>query len=312
MNDLLTEAFVIGLLAATLRIAAPLALAAMGELFSERSGVLNLGLEGMMLMGAFVGFWATWGTGNIFLGALAACFVGGLLALLMAFLTVDLKFDQVLASLGVFFVGSGMSGFFKRLLTNSETDAILRPLPAIFTEKIQAIPWIGPIFLSHNILFYITVVILIIGFIVFKYSSVGLKIKAVGENPRAADTIGVNVRAIRYGCVTIAGLLGGLTGMMISVGTLGVFREEMTLGRGFIAIAIVAFGRWNPTRTLIGALIFGGAYALQLRLQTFSMPIPNEVLLMLPYILTIAIMMIGAKGLSSPKALGTNYSREER
>ena len=170
----------------------------------------------------------------------------------MAFLTVDLKFDQVLASLGVFFIGAGMSGVFKRLLTMSDSTALLKPLPALFSENLVALPRIGPIFLSHNVLFYVTVLILIIVYIVFKYSSIGLKIKAVGENPSAADTNGINVRAIRYGCVLIAGLLGGLTGMMISVGTLGMFREEMTLGRGFIAIAIVAFGKWNPNRTIVG------------------------------------------------------------
>lgn len=309
MNQLLSDAFIIGLLAATLRIGAPLALASMGELFSERSGVLNLGLEGMMLIGAFTGFWATWASGYLLLGTIAASLAGGLLALLMAYLTVDLKFDQTLSGLGVFFIGSGLSGVLKRLLTLADKDALVKPLPAAFPEGLQALPWIGPILFSQNVLFFVTLVILTLGVIVFKYTNLGLKIKAVGENPKAADTSGVNVRAIRYGCIFIAGLLGGLMGIMISVGTLGVFRDEMTGGRGFIAIAIVAFGRWTPIRTIMGALIFGGAYALQLRLQAMNTPIPNEVLLMLPYLLTISLMMIGNKKASAPKALGTNYTR---
>lgn len=312
LDKLFSAAFLISLFSATIRMAGPISLAALGEIFSERSGVLNLGLEGIMLLGAFAGFWGFFVSHSLAVGILMAMFSGGLLALLMAYLTVTLNLDQVLCGLGIFLFGTGMARFLNRLtLGGSTTPAITPALLPVFPLALRKIPWIGPIIFGQNILIYLSWILILIAFFVFSRTSIGLRIKAVGENPRAADTIGLNVKRIRYACVILSGMLGGLAGMMVSVGSLGMFRENVTLGRGFIAIAIVAFGRWYPFRTFLGAIVFGWAYAFQLRMQTFNMPIPHQFMFMFPYILIILVMVLSAKGYIAPRALGTNYNRDE-
>ena len=306
------EAFVVSLLAGALRLSTPIILAALGEVFAERSGVLNLGVEGVMLMGAFASFWGASITGNAWLGLVIGMLAGALMGLLMAFFSVTLRVDQVNSGMGLYLLGLGMSSFLYRIAFGVRTTPpIIEGLNNISIPYLSDIPILGPILFQHDALVYIALLLVpILGFVLSK-TTLGLNIKAVGENPEAADTLGVNVNAIRYLCVIFGSMLGALGGAHISVAHLKIFADNMTVGRGFIAVAIVYFGKWRPAMTLVGALVFGSAYALQLWIQASGAPIPHQILLMLPYILTILILAIVARRARGPAALTKPFRRGE-
>lgn len=299
--------FIVILLAATLRLCSPLLLAALGEIFAERSGVLNLGIEGIMLMGALFGVMGPALTGNYIVGVLLAVLVGALMGLLMAFLSVTLRFDQVLSGLAIMFLGMGLSTFIYRPIAPLRVES----LGPVNIPILSQIPVIGPILFQQNILVYLTLVLVPISALILFRTTFGLKIRAVGENPKAADNLGVNVFRVRYICVVICGMLAALGGAYLSMGEIGAFREGITAGRGWIAIAIVYFGRWGPYRTLVGSLVFGGLFALQLNLQVLNVAVPYEFLLMLPYLLTVAILVVASKKAFGPAALCIPYERGE-
>jgi len=312
VETILSQAFMISLLSATLRLATPIIFAALGEIFTERSGILNLGVEGIMLMGAFAGFWGAYETGNLWLGVLLGMVVGGLMGLLMGFMSVTLRVDQVISGMGIYFLGLGLSSFLYRIAFGIRT---VPPTIEGFGETplplLSRIPILGPILFRQGIPVYAAMVLVPLSVILLYRTTLGLKIRAAGENPRAADTLGVNVFLVRYLCVILGGVLVGLGGVVLSTAHLKMFWENMTIGRGFIAVAIVYFGKWHPYRTFAGALLFGGAYALQLWFQALGAPVPHQLLLMLPYILTIAVLAMVARGAKGPAALGTPYKRGE-
>ena len=311
--ELITFPFVVGLLAAAVRLAAPILLAALGETFTERAGILNLGLEGIMLMGALTGFVGAYASGSLWLGVLAALLSGAVMGLLMGFMSVTAKVNQVVAGLGITILGSGLSTLLFRLFFGLRSTP---PTIDMFPE--QPIPWLnripvlGEMFFSHNILVYLALILVPVAWVVLYRTRFGLALRAVGERPDAVDTRGLSVDRLRYISLMIGGALAGLGGAFLPLANLGIFWTQITAGRGFIAIAVVVFARWDPVRALWGALLFGGAMALQLSLQTLKMPIPSELLLMLPYIITIIVLVGVSRRAEFPGAFAVPYSRGEK
>jgi simple sugar transport system permease protein len=308
MSDILTASFFIGILASGIRLATPYLYAALGETLGQRSGVLNLGVEGQMLMGAFAAFYVTFQTGNLWLGMLAAVVVGAAMGLAMAFVSINLQAVQGISGIGFYLFGLGMSTLlFQMLLGTVETVSGFSP---IHIPVLSDIPVIGEIFFQQNILVYIAFALVPITQFVLQRTTLGLKIRAVGENPEAADSLGVSVATVRYITVTLGGILSGVAGASMSIGLLNVFQQNMTSGLGFIAVALVYFGGWRPWGVLLGALLFSMVNALQLRLQIQGVPIPSDLMVMMPYILTIIALVLTVQRVRSPSALTKPFERE--
>jgi simple sugar transport system permease protein len=311
--DLITVSFVVGVLASAVRWAAPILYAALGEVFTERAGILNLGLEGIMLMGALSGFVGAYNTGSLWIGLLIAALVGMAMGLLMAFVSVTAKANQVVAGLGITILGGGLSTLLFRLFFGLRT----RP-PTIKTFQVHSLPLlgdlpiVGEVLFRHNVMVYLVFVLVGVAWVVLYRTRFGLALRAVGERPEAADTRGLNVTALRYIGLMIGGALAGLGGAYLPLADLGIFWTQMTAGRGFIAVAVVVFSRWDPVRALWGALVFGGAAALQTALQTLRAPIDSELLLMLPYIATIIVLVGISRRAEFPGAFAVPYSRGEK
>jgi simple sugar transport system permease protein len=308
MEDILTATFWIGILASGIRLATPYLFAALGETLGQRSGVLNLGVEGQMLMGAFTAFYVTLQTGNLWLAMLAAAAVGAVMGLAMAFVSIDLQAEQGISGIGFYLFGLGMSTLlFQMLVGTVETVSGFQP---IHIPWLSDIPVIGEIFFQQNILVYIAFALVPITQFMLQKTTLGLKIRAVGENPEAADSLGVSVRLVRYITVTLGGLLSGVAGASMSIGLLNVFQQNMTSGLGFIAVALVYFGAWRPYRVMLGALLFSMINALQLRLQLLpEWPLESEVMVMLPYIVTIVVLVLTVQRVRPPSALTKPFER---
>jgi simple sugar transport system permease protein len=279
--------FLTGLLAATLQAGTPLLLAALGELLAERAGVLNLGVEGMMLVGAMVGFSVDLATGSAALGCLAAAGAAGLLALGHAFLTVGLRANQVVTGLGLTVLGLGLSGFFGAARAGQRSLG-LAPLPL---PGLADLPGLGPVLFHHDALVYLALALVPATWWYLYRTRPGLILRACGENPRAADAWGEPVILSRYVHVVLGGLLAGLGGAYLSLGQTHMWTENMVAGRGWIALALVVFGFWQPFKVATGAVLFGGLGILQLRLQAAGTTLPPSLLGMLPYLLTVAALV---------------------
>lgn len=308
--ELITASFIIGILAASIRLATPILLTALGEIFTERAGILNLGLEGIMLMGALSGFLGAFWTGSLWLGVLAAILTGALFGLLMGFMSVTVKANQVVAGLGITILGSGLSTLLFRLAFGLRTTPpTLDIFPAAPIPWLSDLPVVGPVLFQHNVLVYLALVLVPVASLVLFRTHFGLTIRAVGESPDAVDTRGLNVSWIRYLSLAIGGALAGLGGGYLVLGSLGLFWTQMTAGRGFIAIAVVVFSKWSPWRALLGALVFGLAAAVQISLQTIRVPIASELLLMLPYLITILVLISVSRRAEFPSAFAVPYYR---
>jgi simple sugar transport system permease protein len=308
MEDIVTVAFWIGVLASGIRLATPYLFAAVGETLGQRSGVLNLGVEGQMLMGAFTAFYLTLQTGNLWLAMLAAAAVGAAMGLAMAYVSIDLHAQQGISGIGFYLFGLGMSTLLFQMLVG--TVETVSGFPRIHIPLLSDIPVIGEIFFQQNILVYIAFALVPIAQFVLMRTTLGLKIRAAGENPAAADSLGVSIRLVRYITVTIGGLLSGVAGASMSIGTLNVFQQNMTSGLGFIAVALVYFGGWRPLGVLLGALLFSMVSALQLRLQLIpDWPIPSDLMVMTPYIVTIIALVLTMQRVRSPSALTKPFER---
>ena len=308
MEDILTAAFWIGVLASGIRLATPYLFAALGETLGQRSGVLNLGVEGQMLMGAFVAFYVTLQTGNLWLAMLAAAAVGAMMGLAMAFVSINLQAEQGISGIGFYLFGLGMSTLLFQMLVGSVET--VSGFPPIHIPVLSDIPVIGEIFFQQNILVYIAFALVPIAQFVLMKTTLGLKIRAAGENPAAADSLGVSVSRVRYVTVTLGGLLSGVAGASMSIALLNVFQQNMTSGLGFIAVALVYFGGWRPLGVLLGALLFSMVSALQLRLQLIpDWPIPSDLMVMTPYIVTIIALVLTMQRVRSPSALTKPFER---
>jgi len=299
-----------GLFAATLRYATPLAFAAMGGIFSERSGVINIALEGMMLSGAFFGIWAAAWSGSWVVGILMAMVFGGFLALIHAFFSIHLRADQIVSGTAINFLALGLTGYLFRYIYGTEgTPSDVSRIPDVSVPGLDKIPFIGDVIGTMNLMIWLMLLLLVLTWIVLFKTPVGLRIRSVGEHPRAADTVGISVYGIRYGCVVLSGMLAALGGAYLSIGFVGSFNENMTVGRGYIALAAVIFGKWRPFPAFAACLLFGFSSGLAQRLQTEA-NISANLLQTLPYVLTI-IALVGVVGRSrGPAAVGRPYVKQ--
>ncbi len=280
----------VGLFAATLRMATPLVFAALGGIFSERVGVVNIALEGMMLTGAFTGVLASFYTGNAWLGVLAAVLVGGLLGLLHALLTVKFVGNQIVSGTGINILALGITAYLSQVIWGSRgASQSVNGLGTISIPLLKDIPILGEILGSTTPLVYIMLVLVVFTYIVLFRTPMGLRIRAVGEHPAAADTAGINVYRTKYLFLMISGMLASLGGAFLSLGQLNFFVSSMTGGRGFIALAAMILGGWMPFGALGAGLLFGFADALQMRLQGAGLLAP-QIIQAIPYIVTVVVL----------------------
>ncbi len=314
-------ALLTSILAVTIRAGTSLLYATIGEIYTERAGILNLGVEGMMLMGAVGGFAAAYHSGSALVGVLVAAIVGGLLASIHAFLTITLRADQVVSGLALTLFGSGLSSFVGQRLGPGGAPLVGLQGPRfdrIALPGLSEIPVVGQALFNQDLLSYaLFVFVPLVAYFLYR-TRPGLNLRAVGENPRAADAMGLDVVRLRYLYTIVGGVLAGIGGAHLSLAYTPGWTENLTGGRGWIAVALVIFALWDPARAVIGALLFGGINAIQFRMQAAGTTIPASFLNMLPYLFTI-LVMVGitvyekvSRGVGAPAALGLPYHREER
>lgn len=323
-DQVLQLGFVVALVTAGIRLAIPVLLAALGEIVTERAGVLNLGLEGVMVVGGMTGFMTAYylengplaesvGAWSPWIGLLAGVLSGMGMGLIMSVLSITLHADQVISGVTLVVFGHGIAAYFYRQAFSSLTARVngMEPLSIPFLSRI---PLLGEILFRHNATVYLTAgLVYVVWFFLF-HTTWGLQIRSVGENPAAAETSGINVELVRYAATLIGTALAGLGGAVLTVVQLRLFREGITAGLGWIAVALVIFARWRPGLALLGALLFGLADSVQYRIQALSQiergagTIPYEVLLMLPYVLTIlALVYRAGRRSDAPASLGRSY-----
>ena len=308
--NILTAPVLEGFLSASMRLAIPIMLAALGGIYSERAGVLNIGMEGMMLGGALTGFIVTYYTGSVVLGIAAALLVGALLGLLMGYFTISLAGDQVVVGIAFNLLMLGVTSFvYRAFFAVGTQQPQITSLQALPIPILESIPIAGPLLFRQTALVYGTYFLIVVSFIVIFRTMWGLKLIAVGESPEAAETLGIHVTRTRYLSLLICGMFCALGGVSLSVGASSIFVDNMTAGRGYIALAILVLGRRHPFGIFAAALLFGAADALQLRTQTLDIKIPFQFMLMLPYLLTIIVLSVFVRRTNDPAALGKHYRR---
>ncbi len=311
LEELLQASILMSVAAAAIRIATPLLLAALGELVAERSGVYNMGLEGMMLMGAFTGYLGAYQSGSLWFGVFVACFTGAMMALVFAFLVITLKVEQIVTGLAVNLLGAGLSTYWLRAAFAGEGQTPTIPFFGnVQIPVLSDIPVLGPILFDQKLLTYVAFLLVpAVWFFLFR-TRFGLIVRCAGENPKALDVKGVKVAPIQYAAVVFGGLMAGLGGAFLSVASAARFVPDMTNGRGWLAIIIVIAGQWRPYSILAATLMFAFLDALQLQIQGIGIAIPYQLMLMLPYVVAIVAMMASRSQASAPAMLGVPYSRE--
>lgn len=312
MLDALFQATIlVSIAAATVRIATPLLLAALGELIAERSGVYNMGIEGMMLMGAFTGYLAAYESGSLWVGVAAAGFTGALMALVFAFMVITLKVEQIVTGLAVNLLGAGLSTYWLRaaFAGDGQTPTIPffsnAPIPYL-----SALPFVGPVLFDQKLITYFAFLMAPVAWFFLYRTRYGLILRCAGDNPKALDVKGVPVAPVQYAAVVFGGLMAGLGGAFLSVGSAARFVPDMTNGRGWLAIIIVIAGLWRPWAILVATLVFSFLDALQLQIQGIGIAIPYQLLLMMPYVAAIVALMVRRSRGQAPALLGVPYTRE--
>ncbi len=316
----MSDPLIVILFATAVTAGTPLLYAALGEIFTERSGVLNLGVEGMMLVGAVVGYIATLQSQNHWIGVFAAMAAGGLMALIHAVLSITLRANQVVSGLALTIFGTGLSSYMGKSFVGQPVPDQFKPIDI---PVLSQLPYIGKIFFSHDALVYLSFVIVAAAWVFIFYTRWGLNLRAVGENPAAADSMGIPVYLTRYSSVIIGGVLAGVGGAYLSLAYAPSWIEHMTAGRGWIAVALVIFAVWHPGKALVGSYIFGGVDSLGFRIQalgekaSFLKDISPFFLQMFPYILTMIVLILitaetKKRRVGTPASLGIPYDREER
>ncbi len=314
----LEEIFTASVFASAIRLATPYIFAALGETFAQRSGVLNLGVDGMMLMGAFTGFYAVYLAQqaesyneplSLVLGVIIALIVGGLMGLAMAFVSVTLKAKQGISGIGVYLFGLGLSEllFQQWVGTPKSVDGF----PRLDFPILSDLPVLGEVLFNHNLLVYVAFALVPISAFVLNNTTFGLMIRAVGQNPEAADAMGVSVARVRYATTILGGMLAGLAGASLSIAQINLFQQNLTAGQGFIAVALVYFGGWRPWAVAAGAMLFSFVNALQLQIKVIGADIPSEFAVMAPYVITIIALIFATKRQEQPTALTRPYERGE-
>lgn len=312
LEKMLTVSFLTALLSSGVRMAVPLMYAGLGEMVSEKSGVLNIGMEGVMLCGAFFSFAAAYFTGNLALGLLGGMFAGVLVGLLHALLCVKGKQNQTVSGLAINMVGLGITSYLYKLMCNSFSHMQIDVLPQVNIPLLCDIPVIGPAFFQQDLLAYIAYVLLIAAFVFYRYTRLGLNMAAIGEKPMAADAAGIPVERSQWIACAINGLLGGAGGAYMIIAQLGMFSDNMTAGRGYIALAVVILGRYSPIGVFLAALLFGVANGAQIRLQALGVELPMQLLAMLPYVITLVALLMTAGRSREPESLAKPYIRGGR
>jgi len=305
------ETWIITTFSRSLAYGTPLLLGTLGEIYAERSGVLNLGVEGMMIMGAYSAFTTAYITGNPWLGLLVAAVVGGAFSLIHAFTCVTLKANQVVSGLSLTMLGLGLSGMFGR---GWEGKPLPVSIPKITVSGLSKIPLLGPIlFEGQNLIVYLSILLVPLLWYVLYRTRIGITIRSVGESPATADSLGINVNRVRYICVLIGGVLAGVAGGYLSVAYRPAWTEGMTAGIGWIVIALTIFAFWNPVYGMLGAYLFAALYHLSYRLQPWVSP---ELLKAMPYAFAIIVLIFVSRGtlqkrMGAPAALTLPYTRGE-
>jgi simple sugar transport system permease protein len=310
LDDILTVGFLVTIVAASIRIAAPILLAALGESIAERTGILNIGIEGMMAVGAFAGFAVAYWSGDQWTGFAAAMVAGGLAGLLAGLIMIECNADHVVTGIVMNILCLGLAGLAYRSFFDSS-----REIPSVPTMRVYPLPLlsdlpvVGRALFTHLPIVYVAFLLVPVCWFVLKRTKWGLNARAVGENPEAAESASVNVWRVRFIGIIAGGAFAGLGGATLSIAQVGGYLDDMTAGRGFIALAIVVFGSLDPWRVAAASLIFGFAEALELRLQAIGAQVPYELLLGLPYLLTIVILVTSAGKAAYPAAINQPYPR---
>jgi len=308
LSQLLNITVITGILTSMIRLATPYIYAAIGETFGQRSGVLNLGVDGVMLISAFSAYYIVLQTGNLFLAMLVTIIIGAVMGLAMAVISVTLHAEQGISGIGVYLFGLGLSDLlFQKLVGTAKP--IEKGFPEIPIPVLSKIPILGEVFFNHSLLVYGAYLLIPLSWFILNKTTFGLNIRAVGENPAAADSLGVNVALVRYKTLIIGGILSAIAGASLSIALLNVFQQNLTNGLGFIAVALVYFGAWRPFYVLLGSLIFSFVNALQVWIQVLGIPIPSDIAVMMPYLLTLIVLILSAGKTRAPAALTKPYER---
>jgi len=309
IQDLLSPTVLAGIAYSGIRLATPYLYATLGETIGQLSGVLNLGVEGMMLMGAYAGFYITYRTGDPWLGLLAAIIMGTVLGLANALITVTFKADQGISGIGIFLFGLGMSELlFQKTLGSVAT---VSGFPPIRLPLLGDLPVVGDLLFNHSLMVYAAYLLVPLVWLVLNRTTWGLKIRSAGQNPAAADSLGVSIPRVRYATVTLGGIFSSVAGASLSIALLNVFQQNLTSGMGFIAVALVYFGGWSPLGALAGSLLFSTVNSLQNWIQVLGIPIAPDFALMLPYVLTILMLAFPFRKARQPAALTKPFERGE-
>ena len=309
MSEFFTTTVLVATVASGIRLAVPLLLAALGETFGQRSGVLNLGVEGMMLLGAFGGYYTVLETENVWLGLLVGALIGAVLGVGTGVMSVTMHADQGISGIGVFLFGLGMSDLLFQKLVG--TPRPIDTFPELHIPILSDIPIIGEMFFQSSAVVYLAFLAVPVATFIINRTPFGMNIRAVGQNPAAADSLGVSVAGVRYSTVIIGGTLAGIAGAALSIG-LGIFQQNITSGMGFIAVALVYFGAWRPIGVMAGALLYGLVNAMVLQFKTLGI-IPNEwsdIASMAPAVITILALVFVATRFRQPAALTKPFVRE--
>ena len=308
---------IVSILVAGLSVGTPILFATMGETLVQKSGNMNLGVEGVMLMGAVIGFITGYRTGNPFLAIITAIIAGIIGNLIFGLLTISFRCNQNVTGLTLSIFGSGFANFVGNSYMGSRLpDSILAKFATIKIPILGDIPVVGEIFFRQNILVYLAYVLLIVLSVFMSRTNAGLNLRIIGENPAAADALGINVNRYKYLSVIISGALSGIGGAYICFVTIPTWQSDIVGGKGWIAITLVIFTNWAIKNDLLGALLFGVLTILGISLQKYNLPISQYFFDMLPFLMTIAIMCLGAlrkkKKIGEPESLGVSYFRESR
>jgi len=311
ISDILQTTFLVGLLISMIRISTPILLAALGELVTEHAGILNLGVEGNMLMGALVGFITALNTDSLWLGVGAAILAGGAMGLIMAFAAATLKVSQTLTGLALNLFASGITFYWYRV-SFPTLDAIptLRVFPPVEIPLLSKIPFLGEIVFKQYMLSFIALLMVPAVWFFLYRTKLGLQLRCLGENPRAVDTKGVNINRLQYGAVIFGGMMAGIGGAYLTLAYSGLFVADVTAGRGWMALVAVIAGNWKPGRIMIATSIFGLLEGLQLQLQGVGVDLPYQIFLALPYVVAIVFLVGGRIRARAPLSLGVPYSRD--
>ena len=312
LEQIITLTFMTAFLAAAVRMAVPLAYAAMGELIAEKSGILNIGMEGVMLAGAFFSFAGAFFTGSIFLGLVCGILGGVAVSMVHGVLSIHLAKDQSVSGISLNIFALGVTSFLYKLMSSGDTYKQIDPLSRMRIPVLADIPLVGSALFEQDIMTY--VLYFLVAGIAWFYAktSLGLSFAAIGENPRAADAAGIPVHKYQYIAMVLNGILGGVGGAYLVLVQVGNFTENMTSGRGYIALAAVILGRYVPGGILAASFLFGAANALQIRLQAVGVPLPPQALAMLPYVITLAALLTSIGKNQKPEALSRPYVRGAR